>query len=85
MQSFRKPFMRFQPRTFGYQAKCREAVRFLRKVAQDVIEKRMEENKTGGDQHRDILSYILLLLHKISTTTMDDLVDHFLSFIVGGK
>ena len=77
--------MRFQPSTFGYQAKCREAVSFLRGVAQGVIEKRWEESKRGEDQHNDVLSHILLLPEKDSRTTMEDMVDHFISFVVGGK
>ncbi|XP_078380469.1 cholesterol 24-hydroxylase-like [Oculina patagonica] len=85
VESFRKPFMRFQPTTFGYQAKCREAVRFLRGVAKGVIEKRQEESKTDEDQHNDVLSRIILLQQKDSRTTIDDMIDHFISFVVGGE
>lgn len=85
VQSFRKPFMRFQPTTYAYQAKCREAVRFLREVARGVIEKRQEESKTGEDQHNDMLSRILLLPQRDSRTTMEDMIDHFISFVVGGE
>lgn len=77
--------MWFQPTTYGYQAKCREAVRFLREVARGVIEKRQEESKTGEDQHNDMLSRILLLPQKDSRTTMEDMIDHFISFVVGGR
>ncbi|PFX33651.1 Cholesterol 24-hydroxylase [Stylophora pistillata] len=85
IQSFRKPFMRFQPSTFGYQAKCREAVRFVRGVAKEVIEKRLKAKMKGEDQHNDLLSHILLLPERDSCTTMDDMVDHFMSFVVGGE
>lgn len=85
IQSFRKPFIRFQPTTFGYQAKCRGAVRFLRGVAKGVIEKRQEESKTGEDQHNDMLSRIIQLKQKDSRTTMDDMIDHFITFVVGGR
>ncbi|KAJ7326009.1 hypothetical protein OS493_028731 [Desmophyllum pertusum] len=74
-----------KPSTFGYQAKSKEAVRFLRGVARGLIEKRQEENKTGEDQHNDILSHILLLPQKDSRTTMDDMIDHFITFVVGGE
>ena len=77
--------MRFQPTTYAYQAKCREAVRFLREVARGVIEKRQEESVTGDDQHNDVLSRILLLSQKDSRTTMEDMIDHFISFVVGGR
>ena len=77
--------MRFQPSTFSYQAKCKEAVRFLRGLGQGVIEKRWEESKRGEDEHKDILSHILLLPEKDSRTTMYDMVDHFFTFVVGGK
>ena len=85
VQSFRKPFIRFQPSTFGYQAKCREAVRFVRGVARGVIEKRQEEKKKWEDERNDILSHILLLPERDSSTTIYDLVDHFITFVVGGK
>ena len=85
VQSFRKPFMRFQPSTFGYQAKCREAVRFLRGVAKGVLEKRQEEKNKGEDERNDILSHILKLSERDSRTTIDDMVDHFITFVVGGK
>ena len=70
---------------FGYQAKCREALRFLRGVARGVIEKRQEEKKKGEDERNDILSHILLLAERDSRTTIEDMVDHFITFVVGGK
>lgn len=85
IQSFRKPFMQFQPSTFGYQAKCREAVRFVRGVAKEVIEKRWKAKERGEDQHNDLLSHILLLPERDRRTTMNDMVDHFMSFVVGGE
>ena len=85
IQSFRKPFMRFQPSMFGYQAKCREALCFLRGVARGVIEKRQEEKKKGEDERNDILSHILMLPERDSRTTIEDMVDHFITFVVGGK
>lgn len=85
VQSFRKPFIRFQPSTFAYQAKCRDAVRFLRGVAKGVIEKRQEEKRMGEDERNDILSHILLLPDRDNRTTMDDMVDHFMTFVVGGE
>lgn len=77
--------MQFQPSTFGYQAKCREAVRFVRGVAKEVIEKRWKAKERGEDQHDDLLSHILLLPERDRHTTMNDMVDHFMSFVVGGK
>ena len=77
--------MRFQPSTFGYQAKCREAVRFLRGVAKGVLEKRQEEKNKGEDERNDILSHILKLSERDSRTTIDDMVDHFITFVVGGR
>ena len=70
---------------FGYQTKCREALRFLRGVARGVIEKRQEEKKKGENERNDILSHILLLPERDSRTTIEDMVDHFITFVVGGK
>ena len=50
-----------------------------------MIEKRQEECKTGDDQHNDMLSRILLLPQKDRRTTMEDMIDHFISFVVGGR
>ena len=60
-------------------------MRFLRGVAKGVIEKRQEESRTEEDQHNDMLSHILLLQQKDSRTTIDDMIDHFISFVVGGR
>lgn len=60
-------------------------MRFLREVARGVIEKRQEESMTGDDQHNDVLTRILLLPQKDSRTTMEDMIDHFISFVVGGR
>ena len=50
-----------------------------------MIEKRQEESKTGEDQHNDMLSRIIQLKQKDSRITMDDMIDHFISFVVGGR
>ena len=50
-----------------------------------MIEKRQEESKTGEDQHNDMLSRIIQLKQKDSRTTMDDMIDHFITFVVGGR
>lgn len=60
-------------------------MRFVRGVARGVIEKRQEEKKKWEDERNDILSHILLLPERDSRTTIYDLVDHFITFVVGGK
>ena len=60
-------------------------MRFLRGVAKGVIEQRQEEKKKGEDERNDILSHILLLQERDSRTTMEDMIDHFITFVVGGK
>lgn len=85
VQGFRRPFMFFQPSTYPYQNKCIESVRILREAAKGVIQARMEAVQKQEDSHSDILSYILRIAEEDPTTTMDDLVDHFITFIVGGN
>ena len=50
-----------------------------------MIEKRQEDKKKGDDERNDILSHILLLPQRDSRTTIDDMVDHFITFVVAGK
>lgn len=57
----------------------------MRGVAKEVIEKRWKAKERGKDQHNDLLSHILLLPERDRRTTMNDMVDHFMSFVVGGK
>ena len=85
VQSFRKPFWRFQPSELGYQARCKKAVRFLRDVARGVIKQRQENKKKGEDGRNDILSHILKLQERDNRTTIEDMIDHFITFVVGGK
>ena len=86
VQSFRRPFMKYQPTTYSFQNKCIEAVKFLRGAARGVIEGRIEKiMKDEDDGHKDILSYILKTAQGDPNTTMDDLIDHFITFIVGGE
>lgn len=85
VQSFRKPFLKFQPSTFPYQRKCKKAVRFLRSAAREVIQARIAAVNKGEDEHDDILSHILQIAQRDENTTLEDLVDHFLTFVVGGN
>ncbi|KAK3744358.1 hypothetical protein QZH41_016489 [Actinostola sp. cb2023] len=85
VQSFRKPFIQYQPSTYAYQRKCIKAVKFLRTAAKGVIEARIDAVKKGEDSHSDILTFILKIAQDYPETTIDDLVDHFLTFIVGGQ
>lgn len=84
VQSFRKPFIRYQPSTYSYQEKCIESVKFLRTASKGIIEARIEAMEKGEDSHSDILTYIIKIAQENSETTIEDLVDHFMTFIVGG-
>ncbi|XP_048588147.1 cholesterol 24-hydroxylase [Nematostella vectensis] len=85
VQSFRKPFIRFQPSTYDFQRKCIESVEFLRGAARGVIEARLKAMAAEEDTHDDILTHIVKIGQHSPDTTMEDLIDHFITFIVGGQ
>ena len=50
-----------------------------------MIQARIVAVNKGEDEHDDILSHILQIAQRDENTTLEDLVDHFLTFVVGGN
>ena len=81
--SFRNPFHKFMVHTYKEQNKAIASILMLRGAAQGVLEQRMKAVQSGEDEHFDILTHILKLSEHFPG--MDELIDHFLTFMVGGK
>ena len=67
-----------------YVASVAKAAAFLRYFGQKVIKDREEAIKRNEETPRDVLDHILNMAANDPSMTMDDIVDHFVTFFLAG-
>lgn len=82
---FRMPFWRISVTTFPYQRSVIKAGKFIRDFGKKVILERQEAISRGEDTPPDILAHILSVKAKEPSITIEDMVDEFFTFFVGGQ
>ena len=81
---FRMPFWRISVTTFPYQRSVIKAGKFIRDFGKKVILERQEAISQGEDTPPDILAHILSVKAKEPSITIEDMIDEFFTFFVGG-
>lgn len=88
--TFKKPFLMVDPRRKArqYRRSVRDAVKLVRNIGQDCIEKRREAKKKGEELPKDILTCILEAEDDVGNgekIETEDLIDEFGTFFVAGQ
>lgn len=84
--SFRKPFWMLEFWTWPYQNKVIKQIHYLRKFAQEVIEKRIQDMNSGVDvNYKDILAHLISLNEGNMNYGMENMVDDFGVFFIAGQ
>ena len=71
--------------SYAYQNMVISAVQLLRDFGKKVIDERRRSVRDGDNLPLDILSFILKTAEEDPSISMEDLLDHFLTFFIAGE
>ncbi|XP_056403231.1 cholesterol 24-hydroxylase-like [Hyla sarda] len=85
MVEARNPLSMFNPYKQAVIREVKKNVNFLRDTGKERIEQRMKAFQDGDDMPKDILTQILKAAELEGGCTMEDFIDHFVTFFIAGQ